>query len=46
MTETPENIVRAGLDHVVERPDLSVLRQSVIGDLSLMDSLPDLPYQA
>ena len=26
MTETPENIVRAGLDHVVRRPDLSVLR--------------------
>ena len=26
MTETPENIVRAGLDHVVGRPDLSVLR--------------------
>ena len=26
MTETPENIVRAGLDHVVGRPELSVLR--------------------
>ena len=26
MTETPENIVRAGLDHVVGRPDLSALR--------------------
>ena len=26
MTETPENNDRAGLDHMVEQPDLSALR--------------------
>jgi hypothetical protein len=28
MTETPENIVRAGVDHMVRRPDLSALRMA------------------